>query len=340
MQLGDSILDFQKYLEAYDRSPNTARAYSAGITRFLRFCGENSIPVDSRMPVGTIQKFSEYLLRRGASTSSVTVWLAGTKKYLAWLNIYHNQNIPLPGSVDLPKGKPVNPESLQISVLVEFFKIVAASVPYPAKAALLLAPFVGLRGHELVNVKLSDIRHVNFPGSVVRETQGFPSIVVLGKGGKYRWVPILKEGMPYLLHYIEKILPELRKGRKTAYLFPSKGDGRSTSNHLTYRSLAEHTEKVARKLRHLMPKASRKFSLHTLRRVYANTLHRSGVDVLILQTAMGHASLDTTRKHYVEVRNEAIASGTQHARLFFAEDMATKSNFQNLFQSLDAEDDE
>lgn len=48
----------------------------------------------------------------------------------------------------------------------------------------------------------------------------------------------------------------------------------------------------------------RRLTSHTLRRTYLTTLHRAGLDVATLTRIAGHESVQTTMKHYLEIRPE------------------------------------
>jgi integrase/recombinase XerD len=128
-------------------------------------------------------------------------------------------------------------------------------------------------------------------------------LVVLGKGGKERMVPIGRAAAAALEAYLparEQFLGRRTKGR--AYLFPS----RSGKGHLT-------RQRLAQLLKELAPAAGlepARLSPHVLRHAFASHLLAGGADLRALQLMLGHADIATTQI-YTHVQGARLAAVVQ-----------------------------
>ena len=126
----------------------------------------------------------------------------------------------------------------------------------------------GLRASELVSLPLA---------AVPRDQ---PMLTVTGKGSTTRMVPVSGRARDALSRWLA-----LRQG-KTAWLFPSRGDG-----HLTRVRLFQLLKALAARAG-LDPA---KVSPHVLRHAFATHLLEGGADLRVLQMLLGHADIATTQ---------------------------------------------
>ncbi|KAA5598300.1 tyrosine recombinase [Blastochloris sulfoviridis] len=138
---------------------------------------------------------------------------------------------------------------------------------------------------------------VALPASAARAAE---ALVVRGKGGKERLVPLTEAAKWAMAHY-----HALRKqagvaaGGADKWLFPSFGE----SGHLT-------RQHVARELKTLAAAAGldhRLVSPHVLRHAFASHLLQNGADLRTVQTLLGHADISTTQI-YTHVLDERLAA--------------------------------
>lgn len=112
------------------------------------------------------------------------------------------------------------------------------------------------------------------------------TVLLRGKGGKQRLVPLGSFAAKALESYLVRVRPELvRQGRGTAKVFlNSRGGGLSRQSAWTV-------------LRTAADKAglSTNISPHTLRHSFATHLMEGGADVRVVQELLGHASVTTTQ---------------------------------------------
>jgi integrase/recombinase XerD len=161
----------------------------------------------------------------------------------------------------------------------------------------------GLRVSELVALPLSASR---------RDAR---MIVVRGKGGKERLVPLNEPSRQAMADYLaamqaptpeKKSAPASKKGlaskdgAASKWLFPSFGE----SGHLTRQHFARDLKELAA----ASGLAPRLVSPHVLRHAFASHLLHNGADLRIVQTLLGHTDISTTQiyTHVVEERLKSL----------------------------------
>jgi integrase/recombinase XerD len=147
----------------------------------------------------------------------------------------------------------------------------------------------GMRVSELVGLPVSSAR-------------GNPKmLLILGKGGKERMVPLSPPAKAALLHWIKlrdaQQAETVQKGQQPSlFLFPSRG----VSGHLTRHWFYARIKALA-----VFGGASPdKVTPHTLRHAFATHLLAGGADLRAIQTMLGHADVATTEiyTHVVDER--------------------------------------
>jgi site-specific recombinase XerD len=140
--------------------------------------------------------------------------------------------------------------------------------PLP-RAALTLMYACGLRVSETTHLRVADI-----------DTRRMV-VCVTGKGGKQRHVPLPGPTLEVLRAYY-------RKQPRRTWLFP----GRSTTDPIAAQSLRSCLKAAAREVG-----IQKNISCHTLRHSYATHLLDQKVDIRVIQTFLGHKSLNTTTQY-------------------------------------------
>jgi site-specific recombinase XerD len=128
------------------------------------------------------------------------------------------------------------------------------------RALFELAYSAGLRTQEVVDLSLGD---VDFEQELV---------VIRGKGGKERAVPLGEEAAYRLRRYLEDGRPKLARGAENRLFLSARGRALDTS---TLRRLLRNP--------------------HRLRHAFATHLLEGGADLRTIQELLGHSSLSTTQ---------------------------------------------
>ncbi|UVO12569.1 site-specific tyrosine recombinase XerD [Mycobacterium sp. SVM_VP21] len=112
------------------------------------------------------------------------------------------------------------------------------------------------------------------------------SVLLHGKGGKQRLVPVGRPAVAALDAYLVRGRPELAgRGRGTAAVFLNARGGR-LSRQSAWQVLQDAAERAG---------ITAKVSPHTLRHSFATHLLDGGADVRVVQELLGHASVTTTQ---------------------------------------------
>ena len=147
----------------------------------------------------------------------------------------------------------------------------------------------GLRVSELVGLPMA---------AILRDGRG---LIVRGKGGKERMVPLSEPASAALAAYLPWRGHFILAGRENgpvAFLFPSRS---STNGHLTRQRFAQLLKELAIES-NIDPE---KVSPHVLRHAFATHLLDRGADLRSVQKMLGHADIATTQI-YTHVVSERL----------------------------------
>jgi integrase/recombinase XerC len=133
-------------------------------------------------------------------------------------------------------------------------------LPLRNRALAELVYSAGLRSREAVDLDLAD---VDFEQE---------SVLVRGKGGKERVVPLGEEAAHWLARYLRDGRPHLVRDAENALFLSARGRRLDTST-----------------LRRVIPHP------HRLRHAFATHLLEGGADLRVIQELLGHSSLGTTQ---------------------------------------------
>ncbi|MCC7045360.1 MAG: site-specific tyrosine recombinase XerD [Alphaproteobacteria bacterium] len=164
-------------------------------------------------------------------------------------------------------------------------------------AALELLYATGMRVSELMALPLAAV------------AADRPAILVRGKGGKERMVPLGEPARRAVAAYRAVRDTFLARGsggrrRESAFLFPSRaGDG-----HLTRHRLAQLLKELAAKAG-IKPA---KVSPHVLRHAFATHLLDHGADLRSVQKMLGHADIATTQIYTHVVKERLVRTVRDH----------------------------
>lgn len=188
------------------------------------------------------------------------------------------------------------PKTLSIDDVEQLLAGCIGSGPGPLRdrALLELLYSTGARISEAVGVDVDDLDEAK------------RTVLVHGKGGKSRIVPIGRPALAAIEAYRVRARPELAaRGRGTAALFLNARGARLS------RQSAWHALHAAAEIAGL----SATVSPHTLRHCFATHLLAGGADVRVVQELLGHASVTTTQIYtHVTVDTLREVYATSHPR--------------------------
>ena len=146
----------------------------------------------------------------------------------------------------------------------------------------------GLRVSELVGLKKQAV------------AKGPQFILVKGKGGRERMVPVSKTACTAVEAYLAALRAE--SDADTPWLFPSHGD----QGHLTRQHFALELKALAAEA----GLGADRISPHVLRHAFASHLLAGGADLRAVQQMLGHADIATTQI-YTHVQTDRLRSAVE-----------------------------
>lgn len=208
-----------------------------------------------------IRKFFLHLVEtRKVSKSTVTVYLSGLKFFYQKTL---GKTMPVFGLIRTRRRK-----KLPTVLTIEEIKAIFACVRSPVIRMLLTMIYsCGLRLAEATHLKLASV------------DMGRMQVKVTGKGGKDRYVPLPRRSKQLLQAYLDKHRP-------ADWLFTGK-----VNNAVP---CPKGTVQKAFKAALIQTGISKPATVHTLRHSYATHLLENGIDIRIIQRALGHKHFSTT----------------------------------------------
>ncbi|CCQ09803.1 Site-specific recombinase XerD [Pseudoalteromonas luteoviolacea B = ATCC 29581] len=264
-------------------SDNTISSYRSDLVKCAQFLGQQSwFDVTSN-------DFNRYLAFRhdkGFKSRSTARALSALKRFFQFLQRDHQLSASPVANIAQPKIGQSLPKTLteqEVEALLS-----APNVEEPMglrdKAMLELLYATGLRVTELVTLRMEQ---VNLRQGVV---------LVKGKGGKERLVPMGEEAQDWILQFLQYGRSHMVK-HATDFLFPSKRGIGMTRQTFWHR--IKHYAILAGVVSPLSP--------HTLRHAFATHLLNHGADLRVVQMMLGHSDLSTTQI-YTHVASERLKS--------------------------------
>jgi integrase/recombinase XerD len=269
---------------------DTRRAYTSRLRGYLIWLDTADLdgdPLNDRAARdGAVRDYRTYLQTvANRKPSTINTVLAAVADF------YRRRGLGAPDvrRLDLPQAAP---RALDPRDITRWLRTVEKWVN-PRDRVLALLPFyAGLRLGEVVALDLDDIRLSARKGVI---------IVRMGKGGKYREIPVHPQLRPDLALWIDDERPAWKGADTNAALLLNQKGGR-----LGARGADAILGAIAEEAR-----ISDEFTSHALRHSFGTRLIREGHDIVVVAELLGHKRLDQTRRYSLPTqadRENAILS--------------------------------
>ena len=270
---------------------NTVSAYLNDISHFKKYLIENEI--DSKIEScskDSISNYIKHLSKNGLNPRTATRRLSSLRQFFLFLQSENHRSDNPTNNVDGPRQTKSLPKLLSEEEVEQLFEQANQIVGPEGIRLVCLLEIVyaaGLRVSELISL----------PNTALSQDQNI--LLVRGKGGKERLVPLTISAINSINAYREVRHVFLKSNRESKFLFPS----RSKEGFLTRRRVGQLLKDLAI-ASNINPG---KVSPHVLRHAFATHLLDHGADLRSLQKMLGHADISTTQI-YTHVLSKRLMS--------------------------------
>jgi integrase/recombinase XerD len=291
------VEDFLQFLRhERGQSEHTQKTYSALLNRFILWAQKQSINDWQSVELPHLMGFLHHERERGLahqpedssrklSAESVYLEIAALRAFYRFAETEKLLPVNVAENLSLPRRWKRLPKALTNQEIEQL--LAARNDDSPAslcdRSILELAYSSGLRLAELCQVRLEQLQL----------EAGF--INVIGKGNKERVVPLGRQAVAALQHYLETGRPRLVTSRSPANVF------------LTRRGTPFATVTMWWRIKRCVRRAgiARNVTPHMLRHSFATHLLEHGADLRVIQELLGHATISTTEV-YTHVANRRL----------------------------------
>ncbi len=264
---------------------NTLDAYHRDLLKLRDFLLAQGVDHPSKATRATLSGFLNHLCRTGlapASTARCMAALRGFYRFLCQEGLAQENPIV---NLGVPKAWARLPKVLTQREVTRLLELRNGSRPEDRRdtAMVELLYATGLRVSELVNLPLSQ----------VNLAVGY--VLVTGKGGKQRVVPMGDPARRALTAYLEQGRSQLLKHRNSGSVFVTRRGAKFTRQG--FWKMLRGRARRAGIFKRIFP--------HMIRHSFATHLLDHGADLRSVQAMLGHASLATTQI-YTHVERERL----------------------------------
>lgn len=258
-------------------SANTALAYSRDLRHFETYLASRGRRLE-RCSDEDLRGYMGAMERGGIASRTAARRLSALRQFFRFLYAEGLRDDDPSSAVDAPRQGRSLPTILteeQVDALLAGAR--ARRGPEGRRLVCLLevAYATGLRVSELVSLPLATV------------TRDARLLIVRGKGGKERMVPLTEAAMEAIVACRADRAKFMPGRQESPFLFPS----RSAEGHLTRRRLGQLLKELAGECG-IDPA---KVSPHVLRHAFATHLLDHGADLRSVQQMLGHADISTTQ---------------------------------------------
>jgi len=272
----DAFIDYRTVI--YEASPQTLKSNQCDLKLFEKFIRDKNYETISGPAV---MAFQYYLKQdRNNCGGSINRKIFTLRSYSNFLKLQERSLAPLPfyDVLKSRQGYRNRPNALTISQIKSLFDIIDRSnfLGIRNYAVYALMYQIGLRVGEVFNL---DLESIDFNNKTIK---------VIGKGKKIRVLHLTEEMVKVICEWIA-VRKHFCNSEKSNALFISK-----KGNRLAIRTMEDNFKKLVTQADF---KTNFKITCHSMRHSFASHLNDEDVDILVIQSLMGHSSPRSTQPY-------------------------------------------
>jgi len=265
-------------------APNTLDSYGRDLRHFSEFNGSAIDQANAE----DIRNYLAQMEREGMAPSTAARRLSALRQFFRFIYVEGRRADDPSTSIDSPRRVRPLPKVLTEA---EVEKLLSAAKTYKGAEGIRLVALMELL--YATGLRVSELLMLPYPA--VESDRAF--IMVKGKGGRERMVPLSETAMKALKNYENVRTRFIRRPTGAGWLFPSRARG----GHLTRQRFSQLVKELAAVAKIDVAKVSP----HSLRHAFASHLLANGADLRAVQQMLGHADISTTQI-YTHVLQERL----------------------------------
>ncbi|MBC3899286.1 tyrosine-type recombinase/integrase [Acetobacterium malicum] len=276
---------FENHLMEDGKGSATIASYTGDIKGFIKWLNEKKMPFEGKLTRLAITSYRKYLLDSNYSVNTINKKINSLHSFNHFLisqGLCHEKVVhPQKDKIKVAHGSEAEVvvfSEVEVERLL-FFLENKEQVTLRDKTLVYILLYAGLRVSELVNLKIQDLDLLTM------------SLKVVGKGGKYREVPLKPEVAEIIKAYMET------DRKESPY---------AISEYLlvTQRSGKMDTDTVNKVLKKFGKNLNMTIFPHKFRHTFCTRLLKKGVDLTTVAKLAGHANIQTTASFYINTSRE------------------------------------
>jgi site-specific recombinase XerD len=309
----DAFMDYRQVV--YEVSDQTVKSNMVDLRLFKGFIKRNKHETITGPAVIDFQYYLKKERRNsGRSINRKIFTLRSYAHFIRQQEVAHSKNLPFDDVLKVRQGYRNRPAALTPGQLKSLFNATDRTTCLGLRdyAIYALMYMTGLRVGEVFSLDMDSI------------DLGKKELRVIGKGKKIRTLHINDELFKVISEYLA-VRHFFYDSKKTDALFVSK-----KGNRLAIRTMEDNFKKLVRKTG---LKVRFNITCHTLRHTFASHLNDKGVDMLVIQSLMGHLSSRSTEP-YIHPAQEKIREAMEKLPgVIFMNKMLKEGRFFLRFQT-------
>jgi len=310
----DAFMNYRQVV--YEISDQTMKSNLVDLNLFKYFIEQKKHKTINGPAVIDFQYYLKKERRNsGRSINRKIFTLRSYAHFIRQQEVAHSENLPFDDVLKVRQGYRNRPDALTLSQLKPLFKSIDRTT------------CLGLRDYAiyalmyLTGLRVGEVFELNIDSIDIKNRQ----LHVIGKGGKRRKLHLSDELFQVISEYLA-VRRYFYNSNKTKALFVSK-----KGNRLAIRTMEDNFKKLVSKAG-----LSLRFNVtcHTLRHTFASHLNDKEVDMLVIQSLMGHATSRSTEP-YIHPSYEKMKEAMERLPgVIFMNSLIKKGGFKMRFQKM------
>ena len=273
----DSFLDYRR--DIYGASDQTLKSNRIDLTLFKLFIHQEQCKIiDGPSTMAFQYHLKEDRNNCGGSINRKTFTLKSYSHFLRLMDVPQAHKLPFYDVLKIRQGYRNRPNALTIKQIKSLFESIDRNT------------ILGIRDYALyalmyqTGLRVGEVHTLNLD-SIDLERQ---LLSVIGKGNKPRQLHLTQEMCQILSEYLAVREFFYNSQRSTAFFLSKKG------NRLAIRTMEDNIKKIFHKANFYVPF---NVTCHTLRHSFASHLNDKDVEILVIQSLLGHSSPRSTEPY-------------------------------------------